>query len=63
MLIKPTVAELLNKINNRYILVVATSKRARQIANGSKVLTKTKNVAPVSIAAEEINDNKVIITD
>ena len=32
MMVKPTVQELLTKAKNRYELVIATSKRARQIA-------------------------------
>ena len=32
MMVKPTVPELLEKVQNRYILVLATAKRARQIA-------------------------------
>ena len=34
MMVKPTVKELLTKVDNRFELVVATAKRARQIANG-----------------------------
>lgn len=63
MMIKPTVAELLDKIDNRYALVVATAKRARQIADGDKPLVESKDTAPVSIAADEINDGEVKITD
>lgn len=63
MMTKPTVAELLTKIDNRYELVVATSKRARQIASGSKPLTETKDVAPDSIAADEIEDGKVTVVE
>lgn len=59
MMVKPTVAELLEKVDNRYSLVIATAKRARQIASGDEVLTKTDDVAPVSIAADEIEDGKV----
>ncbi len=59
MMVKPTVAELLEKVDNRYILVIATAKRARQIASGEEVLTKTDDVAAVSIAADEIEDGKV----
>ena len=59
MMVKPTVAELLEKVDNRYTLVIATAKRARQIAEGDKVLTKTDDVAAVSIAADEIEDGKV----
>ena len=59
MMIKPSVAELLEKVDNRYELVIATSKRARQIAQGAKPLVKTDDVAPDSIAADEIDAGKV----
>ncbi len=59
MMVKPTVPELLEKVQNRYILVLATAKRARQIAAGDKMLVKTDDVAPVSIAADEIEEGKV----
>ena len=55
MMIKPSVAELLEKVDNRYELVIATSKRARQIAQGAEPLVKTDDVAPDSIAADEID--------
>lgn len=63
MMTKPTVAELLEKVDNRYALVIATAKRARQIAQGSERLTENDDVAPVSIAADEINDGKVEVRD
>lgn len=59
MMIKPSVAELLEKVDNRYELVIATSKRARQIAQGAEPLVKTDDVAPDSIAADEIEAGKV----
>ena len=59
MMIKPSVAELLEKVDNRYELVIATSKRARQIARGAEPLVKTDDVAPDSIAADEIDAGKV----
>ena len=34
MIVKPTVNELLEHAENRFALVIATSKRAREIANG-----------------------------
>ncbi len=61
MMTKPSVAELLEKVDNRYLLVIATAKRARQIATGSEVLVKTDDVAPDSIAADEIEAGKVTI--
>ena len=56
MLNKPTVAELLAKGTNRYTLVIATAKRARQLYSGSLPLTKENDPAPVTQAAEEIDD-------
>ena len=61
MIIKPTVTELLKKTQNRYELVIATSKRARQIASGDAVLTKVNEKSPVTLAANEIAEGKVTI--
>lgn len=65
MMVKPTVTELLEKIDdNRYSLVIMTSKRARQIAEGAQVLTKSDDKSVVTLAAEEIADGKVrMLTD
>lgn len=59
MMVKPTVKELLTKVDNRFELVVITAKRARQIADGAKVLTSVKEEAPVTLAANEIAEGKV----
>ncbi len=61
MIVKPTVTELLEKAKNRYELVIATSKRARQIAMGDEPLTKVKEESPVTLAANEIAEGKVTI--
>ena len=61
MIVKPTVTELLKKSKNRYELVIATSKRARQIAMGDEVLTNVKEESPVTLAANEIAEGKVTI--
>ena len=58
MIIKPSVTELLTKAKNRYELVIATSKRARQIAEGDEPLIKIKDKSPVTIAANEIAEGK-----
>lgn len=60
MMVKPSVAELLEKVDNRYTLVLATAKRARQISSGDNVLVKTDDVAPVTIAADEIDAGQVV---
>ena len=63
MMVKPTVKELLEKVDNRFELVVATAKRARQIADGAEVLTKVDEEAPVTLAANEIAEGKVIVEE
>ena len=61
MMVKPTVQELLTKIGSRYELVVATSKRARQLASGKEALTTKKEDSPVTLAADEIAEGKIYI--
>lgn len=63
MIVKPTVVELLTKAENRYSLVIATAKRARQISQGSKPMTNKNDVSPVTLAADEIDEQKVKIYD
>jgi len=61
MMVKPTVQELLTKAKNRYELVIATSKRARQISGGAEVKTKVKEESAVTLAANEIAEGKIEI--
>lgn len=61
MMVKPTVKDLLKHAENRFALVIATSRRARQIANGDKKLTDVNEESPVTLAANEINEGKVQI--
>ncbi len=51
-------------VNSRYSIVMATSKRARQIIDGSDPLVVNKIDKPLSIAVEEMNQGKIkIIVD
>jgi len=61
MMVKPTVNELLEKVDNRYELVIATSKRARQLAKGEPVLTNKKEASVVTLAADEIAEGKIYV--
>lgn len=61
MMVKPTKAELLEKTDSKFRLVIATAKRARQIANGHEKLVKIEEETPVTIAANEIAQGKVEI--
>ena len=63
MIVEPTVNELLKHAENRYALVIAASRRARDIAKGEKPLVTTDDKSPVTIATEEIAENKVVIVD
>ena len=61
MMVKPSVSELLTKANNRYELVIATARRARQIAAGAEPKTDVKEESPVTLAANEIAEGKVTL--
>ena len=61
MIVKPSVGELLKKSQNRYELVIATARRARQIAAGDEPKTEVKEDSPVTLAANEIAEGKVKI--
>lgn len=55
----PPMRELLEKVDNRYTLVVEAAKRARQLVDGAPKLIKTDSEKPVSIAIREINEGKI----
>ena len=51
-------------VNSRYSIVMATSKRARQIIDGSDPLVINKVDKALSIAVEEMNQGKIkVIVD
>lgn len=55
----PSITDLLEKVDSRYTLVLAASKRARQIIDGDKPLVKPTSKKPVSIATQEIFEDKI----
>lgn len=59
-MIYPTLSSLLEKVDSKYTLVVAVSKRARQLVDGQPRLTKVDSNKPVTIAINEIYDNKIV---
>lgn len=61
MMVDPPVTELLKKVDSRYKLVIATSKRARQLAQGDKPLTEKREDSVVTLASVEIDEGKVFI--
>ena len=48
-------------VNSRYSIVMATSKRARQIIAGEDPLVDTRQTKPLSVAIEELNKGKITI--
>ena len=49
-------------VNSRYSIVMATSRRARQIISGEKPLVPAaEGTKPLSVAVEELNQGKIKI--
>jgi len=66
MIHKPPIDQLAQKIGSKYELCIVTSKRARQLMEQaqnqgySELQNKEK---PLSVAAQEIEDGKLIATN
>ena len=54
-----TVEDCLDRIENRFEMVLTATKRARQIANGADPLVEEENDKPTVIALREIADGLV----
>lgn len=51
-------------VQSRYSIVIATSKRARQIINGEEALVDDTGKKPLSIAIDELYNSKIrIVSD
>lgn len=48
-------------VNSRYSIVMATSKRARQLIGGDDAMVDSKDKKPLSVAVEELNQGKIKI--
>ena len=55
----PSLENALNKVSNRYLLVVLAAKRSRQINRGAPARVETRHKKPTSTALEEIGAAKV----
>jgi len=56
-MIYPSISSLLEKVDCRFTLVIVAAKRARQLIDGARKLTKYDSMHPVTIAANEIDEN------
>lgn len=59
MMIYPPITKLVEKTGSRYLLTVQTAKRARQITEGKPPMVDIKSKKEVSIAAQEIYEDKL----
>lgn len=48
-------------VSSRYSIVMATSRRARQIIGGEEALVDSRDKKPLSVAVEELNQGKIKI--
>lgn len=58
-MINPSIVELLEKVDNRYSLVITSSKRARQIIDKKETFATVESNKPLSIAVKEIHEGFV----
>lgn len=60
MLVSPQTEKLLKRVDNKYELVIAISKRGRQIIDGSTPMVKVKDdeKSELTIAAHELDQGK-----
>ncbi|MDD4797606.1 MAG: DNA-directed RNA polymerase subunit omega [Eubacteriales bacterium] len=55
----PPLEQLLEKVDNKYTLVVEAAKRARQLVGGAPELVKCASDKCVTVAVHEIEDDKI----
>jgi DNA-directed RNA polymerase subunit omega len=60
-MLKPSINEVLDKIDNRYYLVGTVSKRARELIDGAEtyVANSNKETKPVNLATQEVADGEI----
>ena len=62
MMLDPPVAELLKKVDSRYLLVNLVAHRARQIAAEAEAFQEDLPEKPVTMAIEEVADGELSAT-
>ena len=58
-MIRPPLETLLDKVDNKYALVISVAKRARQLKEGQLPMVDIPSTNPVTVALEEIAAGKV----
>lgn len=62
-MINPSIVELLEKVDNRYSLVVSTSRRARKIIDGEEPKVQGVGAKPLTIAINEVKQGIIEIRE
>lgn len=58
-MIKPSLDQLIDKVDSKYTLVVAAAKRGRELMSGKPKTVDSKSNKPVTIALEELVAGKL----
>ena len=58
-MIKPPLEALLDRVENKYALVIVAAKRARQLKDGALPMVDIDSSNPVTLALEEIAAGKI----
>ncbi len=61
MMIEPPIDKLIKKAPCRYALVCGLAKRAKELSSTRAAELEEKHIKPISYAAEEIYNDKIII--
>ena len=61
-MLHPSMTELLEKVDNRYLLVNVAAKRARQIAEEAEINEVKLSEKPVMLALDDIVSGKIVNT-
>lgn len=58
-MIEPAIGNLMDKVDSRFTLAIVVAKRARQLNDGMNKLTNVRSDKSVTIAVNEINEDKI----
>lgn len=61
-MVDPPLSALLTKVDSRFTLCILVGKRARQLTSGSRQLVDCDSLNTITIAAKEVNENRVTYT-
>lgn len=60
MMVRPSIDDLLRKVDSKYTLVVASARRGRELMTGRPALVVSESGKPVTVALEELHAGKLL---